>query len=304
MPGMEGDYRRYQDFKRHILVDEMDGVKIITIRRPQLMNALNDDVNSEILQVLKENEKNPSIVGFVITGYGDRAFCAGAEIGRFPEILGNAEAAIQYAKDCSHLLRYLDRCDKPVIAAINGMALGGGFELAIRCHQIVATKKAWFQFPEVTLGILPAIGGLVVPYRRWPHGSAVLHDVVRLGRRLTAEEAQRLGIVKTLAEDYHSLIQAAVDGARGLRGKISRIPDRPVEIAPLKPIQEPMAGNLRLSQEAVGIVTEAIRGGARASSFEAALELGYRAFGEVSCTEAAKEGITAFLEKRTPQFRK
>jgi enoyl-CoA hydratase/3-hydroxyacyl-CoA dehydrogenase len=156
----------------------------------------------------------------------------------------------------------------------------------------------------VTLGILPAIGGLVVPYRRWPQGSAVFHDVLRLGRRLTAEEAQRLGIVNTLAEDYHSLIQAAVDGVREMRGKIPRIPDGPVEIAPLQPIEEPMAGDLRLSQEVVGIISEAIRGGARASSFEAALDLGYRAFGEVSCTEAAREGITAFLAKRAPEFRK
>jgi enoyl-CoA hydratase/3-hydroxyacyl-CoA dehydrogenase len=303
MPGMKGNYRRYQDFKRDILVDQMDGVKIITIRRPQFMNALNDHVNAEILEVLKENETDPSVQGFVITGYGDRSFSAGAEIGRFPEILGNAEDSIQYSRECSHLLRYLDRCEKPVIAAVNGMALGGGFELALRCHEIVATGEAWFQFPEVTLGILPGIGGLVVPYRRWPQGSALFHDMLRLAHRLTARKAKELGIVTTLADDYYALIQVAVDRVKMMKAKIQRIPDDPVDIPALSPIENPTAGKLRLSGEVVEIITQAIQDAARASSFEEALEIGYRAFGRVSCTPAAREGISAFMEKRPPEFR-
>jgi len=303
MPGMEGEYNQYQRFRRSILVDEIDGVKIITIRRPQVMNALNEEVNTEILEVLKENETNPSVHGFVITGYGDRAFSAGAEIGKFPEVLGNREASIQYCRDCSHLLRYLDRCEKPVVAAINGMAIGGGFELAIRCHRIVATKKAWFQFPEVTLGILPGIGGLVVPYRRWPQGSAVFHDMLRVANRLTAKNAQDLAIVASLADDYYSLVQTAVEEVRRMEGAVERIPDAPVKIPDLSVIEDPMAGNLPLSNEVVGIITQAIPSAARASSFEDALEIGYGAFGDVSCTDAAKEGISAFMEKRPPQFK-
>jgi len=303
MPGVEGDFNRYESFRRNILVDEINGVKIITIRRPQFMNALNDEVNTEILEVLKENEANPSVQGFVVTGYGDRAFSAGAEIGRFPEVLGNAEASAQYCRDYSPLLRYLDQCEKPVVAAVNGMALGGGFELAIRCHRIVATRKAWFQFPEVTLGILPGIGGLVVPYRRWPHGSSVFHNMLRLAERLTDQKAEDLGIVSTLADDYYQMIQAAVEQVRKTAGQIRRIPDGPVEISPIEPIESPMAGNLRLSDQVVGIITEEIRSAARASSFEEALEIGYKAFGKVSCTDAAKEGISAFIEKRSPQFK-
>jgi len=268
------------------------------------MNALNDQVNTEILEVLKENEVNPSVQGFVITGYGDRAFSAGAEIGKFPEVLGNAKASIQYCRDCSHLLRYLDRCEKPVVAAINGMALGGGFELAIRCHKIVAIRKAWFQFPEVTLGILPGIGGLVVPYRKWPQGSTVFHQMLRLANRMTAQQAEELGILASVADDYYRLICAAVDEVGEMGGKVQRIPDSPVQIAGLKPIETPMAGNLRLSNEVVGIITEAIRDAAAASSFEEALEIGYRAFGEVSRTDAASEGISAFMEKRSPRFKK
>ncbi len=303
MPGMEQDYRDYQGFKRNILVDDMNGVKIITIRRPQVMNALNEEVNAEILAVMKEEESNPSVRGFVITGYGDRAFSAGAEIGKFPEVLGNSKASAQFCRDSSHLLRYLDGCEKPVVAAINGMALGGGFELAIRCHKIVATSKAWFQFPEVTLGILPGIGGLVVPYRKWPQGSAVFHEMLRLATRLTAQKAKELGIVSTLADDYSSLMEVAVREVREMEKKVERVPDQPVEIPPVAPLKNPMAGNLRLSDRVVGIITDTIRRAAQAPSFEEALEVGYEAFGEVSCTEAAREGISAFLGKRTPEFK-
>jgi enoyl-CoA hydratase/3-hydroxyacyl-CoA dehydrogenase len=303
MPGMERSYDRYQDFPRNILVDEIDNVKIITIRRPQFMNALSDEVNDEILGILTKYEKDASIKGFVITGYGDRAFSAGAEIGRFPEVLGDAEGSIQFCRDCSHLLRYLDRCQKPVVSAVNGLALGGGFELAIRCHEILAVKDAWFQFPEVTLGILPGIGGLVVPYRRWPQGSAVFHSMLRLAERLTAQKARDLGIVTALAEDYPSLIWAAVSRVLGLQGAIERMADQPAQIAPLETIQEPRAGKLPLSRQVIGIITEAIERGAAAQSFEEALEIGYRAFGDVACTEAAREGISAFTEKRTPQFK-
>ena len=304
MPGMVKDYAQYQDFKRNVLVDDLDDIKVITIRRPQVMNALNDEVNAEILEVLKENETNDAVLGFVITGYGVRAFCAGAEIGRFPQVLGDREASIQYSRDCSHLLRYLDRCEKPVVAAVNGMAIGGGFELAIRCHSIVAAREAWFQFPEVTLGILPAIGGLVVPYRRWPQGSTVFHDMLRLANRLTAQEAQDLTIVSCLADDYHGLLTAAIDEVKKMEGRIQRVPDAPVPLPDLSDIQQPMAGRLRLSHEVVSIISKAILDAAQASSFEEALEIGYRAFGDVCCTEAAKEGISAFMEKRSPRFEK
>ncbi len=305
MPGIEGEYSSYQNFKRNILVDEMDGVKIITIRRPQVMNAISDEVNMEILDVLKENESDPSVKGFVITGYGDKAFCAGAEIGKFPQLLGNFEGSVQYSRDCSLLLRYLDSCSKPVVAAVNGMALGGGFELAIRCHKLVAMKTAWFQLPEVTLGIVPGIGGLVVPYRRWPNGSKNFHDMLRQAARLTANDAFDLGIVSALEGDYYSLIQKAVQEVKEMEEKpIPRIADNPVEIASLEPLESPIAGKLPLSNEVVDIINRAIQEAAAKSSFEDALEVGYLASGEVACTESAREGISAFLQKRTPDFKK
>ncbi len=304
-PGMEGSYERYQQFRRHVLVDEIDGVKIITIRRPQALNALSKEVMSEILDALKEFENDPAVKGFVITGYGERAFSAGADIGGFPAVLGNAEAAIRHAEEHSELFLYLDQSSKPVVAAVNGMALGGGFELALRCHKLVGAKHAVLQLPEVTLGILPGIGGMIVPYRRWPQGAAIFHEMIRQARRLGAEEAQQLGIFTALADNYADLIKLAVAEVNNMAGKpVPRIPDAPVKLDPLPPLENPMAGKLRLSDEAVAIITQAIEEGAAADSFAAALAVGYRAFGKIACTEAAKEGISAFLEKRPAEFKK
>ena len=158
----------YQAFNRHILVDDKDGVKVITLRRPQAMNALNDEVADEILDVLKAHADDPAVTGFIITGYGSSAFSAGADIGKFPEMLGDRMASTQYAKDCAKVQVFMDTIEKPVVAAVNGLALGGGLEIAIRCHQIVAVRTARFPLPEITLGILPGIGGCIVPYQNGP----------------------------------------------------------------------------------------------------------------------------------------
>jgi len=174
----------YQDFMRYILVDDLQGVKIITIRRPQAMNALNDELNDEILAVLKQFADDPAVRGFVITGYGTAAFCAGADIGKFPSMLGDPQASAQYARDCARVQIFMDRMEKPVVAAVNGLALGGGLEVAIRCHSMVALENATLQFPEISLGILPGIGGCVVPYRRWPRGAALFHEMICLARPL------------------------------------------------------------------------------------------------------------------------
>lgn len=305
MPGAKSGFSDYQRFNRHILVDEIEDVKVITIRRPHVMNALNNEVNDEILTVMKEDEDNPCVKGFVITGYGPSAFCSGAEIGRFTEMLGDAEVSAQYARDCSKLLLYIDRTDKPVVAAVNGYALGGGFELAMRCHKIVATENVWFQFPEVTLGIVPGIGGLVVPFRKWGKPvSSVFQDAVRFAKRISVKEALDIGLVAKLTHDYVDLIKAAVSEVDNLVGKIERIRDEPVEVGDLKVVENPMAGNLPLSKEVDAIACRALREGAAASSFAEALEIGYKAFGETACTEAAKEGITAFMKKRKPNLRK
>lgn len=301
-PGAEKPLSYYQTFRRHVLADVKDGVKIITIRRPQALNALNDEVNDEILAAMEEDIDNPEITGFVITGYGERAFCAGADIGNFPKMLGDDEASVQYARDCSRLLLYLDTVEKPVVAAINGMALGGGLELAIRCHSMVATRNSYFQFPEITLGILPAIGGCVVPYRKWPKAADTFHEMLRFGKSLNVREAKEIGMVKEICEDYFSMIAQAVEEVNRLQGKVERIPDGKAGIGEILPVENPAAGKLSLSQEAVSILDKTIKECAGADTFREALDIGYNGFGEIACTNAAKEGISAFLERRKPNF--
>jgi enoyl-CoA hydratase / 3-hydroxyacyl-CoA dehydrogenase len=318
-PGMPAPRREpaaYLPAERHVLVDEVDpgsesgagsgsesgagSVVVITLRRPEALNALHDELTDEILAVIRRHEEDPKVSGFVITGYGTKAFCAGADIGRFPSMLGDAQAAAQYARDCSRLLVHLDHARKPVVAALNGMALGGGFELAIRCHALVADRSAWMQLPEVTLGIVPGIGAMVVPYRRWPNAAPVFHGMLTRGDRLKATQAQELGIVAELANGYDDLIARAVARVHALAAGVPTIADAPVAVPPFEP--GGAASAKALSGTVIGIIERAVADAAKAPTLQAALEVGYQAFGAVACTAAAREGITAFSERRAPDF--
>lgn len=301
MPAAKNPVASYQDFKRHVLVDEQDGVKIITLRRPQALNALNDEVNDEVLSVLQQFENDAAVKGFVIVGYGDKAFCAGADIDKFPGVLGDADAAAQYARDCSRLLLHIDSMDKPVVAALNGMALGGGLELALRCHGIVAKRDSWFQFPEVTLGIAPGIGGMTVPYRRWPEAAETFNDMLRRATKLKAGQAHELGIVDALADSYSSLIEAACARVKELPAGKPVVSEKPFSLS-LGKVDAVAANGMPLSNKAIEIITSAIEDGAKADSLSKALDIGYAAFGVSACTAAAKEGITAFTQRRKPDF--
>jgi len=303
-PGANEKFATYQDFKRSVIEDQLEGVKIISIRRPQAMNALTDEIMDEILAILKKYADDPSIKGFVITGYGNAAFSAGADIGRFPTMLGDRDASIQYSKDCARVQLYMDRMDKPVVAAVNGLAFGGGLELAIRCHSIVASGETVFRFPEITLGIAPGIGGCIVPYRKWPKGAKLFHEMICLDRAVTVKEAADIGMVARVTEGYPELIRAAIEEINKLQGNIKRIPDNKVDIPEIPIPDQPVAGRLQLSKEAVSIIAKTIENGAAADSFTDALEIGYKGFGETACTDAAREGISAFMEKRRPEFKK
>ena len=255
--------------------------------------------------MLKKYANDPAVKGFVITGYGNRAFSAGADIGKFPQTLGNKDAAAKYAMDCAEVQLFMDQMQKPVVAAVNGMALGGGFEIALRCHGIVATKNAFFQFPEITLGILPGIGGCIVPYRKWPQGGKLFHEMICVARPINAKEALEIGMVSKLVDDY----PRASSRRRWTRSRTSRArsresPDGKVEIPEFSIPDPPMAGKQVLSREAVSIIVKTIKAGAAAGTFDQALEIGYEGNAEIACTDAAKEGITAFLEKRRPDFKK
>jgi len=301
-PGMNKSFTDYQNFSRYILADDVDGVKIITVRRPQAMNALNDEINNEILAVLKAHINDDSVEGFIITGYGKRAFSAGADIGKFPKMLGDSEASIQYAKDCAGLQCYIDNMTKPVVAALNGMALGGGLEVAIRCHSIVALKDVNIQLPEITLGILPGIGGCVVPYRRWPEGASLFHEMITLGKPINSQMAKEIGMVAEVAKTFPELIEIAVAEVRKHPAMTPSICETSMELPGFSEIENPVNGKLPLSKTAIEVIKNTITAGANADSLAEALEVGYKGFGTIACTKAAREGISAFLERRKPQF--
>jgi enoyl-CoA hydratase/3-hydroxyacyl-CoA dehydrogenase len=294
----------YRSFFRFVLVDDLRDVKVITIRRPEALNALHDELTDEILGVIRQFENDPAVAGFVITGYGPRAFSAGADIGRFPKMLGDAEAAAQYARDCSRLLLHIDRMDKPVVAALNGMALGGGLELALRCHGVVATTNASLQLPEITLGIVPGLGAMVVPYRRWPEAAATFHAMMLRAERVSAKKAHAFGIVDRLSDDYAAMIEGAVERVHALAGHLQAPADGAIAIEPPTPGDAIAFNGQKLSMEVTRILQRAIIEAAAAESFEAALDIGYRAFGVSACTAAAREGIDAFLSRRAADFTK
>lgn len=307
-PGMPMPARAlaaYQPRERHVLVDRVGDVVVVTLRRPEALNALHDEMTDEVLAVIRRHEDDPAIAGFVITGYGLKAFCAGGDVGRFPSLLGDADAAAQYARECSRLLVHLDRARKPVVAALNGAALGGGFELAMRCHAIVADRGARMQLPEVTLGIVPGIGAMVVPYRRWPQAAPVFHRMLARGERLAAAQAHELGVVDALADGFDDLIARAIDRVHALAAApVPRVAERAPPPPPLRSDAAPprSADDRVLSAAVVALIARAVRDAAAAPTLADALEIGYRAFGEVACTAAAREGIEAFLAHRTPDF--
>jgi enoyl-CoA hydratase/carnithine racemase len=294
----------YLDFPRDILVDDKDGVRILTIRRPQAANSLGGGTCDEILAELKKGAADPAVKGFVLTGYGTKAFCAGADIGGFIATMDNRQAGVELARGNSEVLHYMDQMEKPVVAAVNGLAMGGGVELALRCHSLVADEQAFFQLPEITLGILPGMGGAVIPYRKWPHAAETFHGMIAEARRLSVQEAREIGIVARVTSGYIEMIDAAIAEVHRLAAQVPRISDAPVKIAEFKVHDSPMANKLPLSKEALSIVARVINEAAVADSLAAALEINYQGSGDISCIEASKEGVFAFLEKRRPEFRK
>ena len=303
MPMPSHSLEQYADFHRFVLVDRINNVCVITLRRPEALNALHDELNDEILNVIRQHEDDQDVLGFVITGYGVKAFSAGADIGRFPSMLGDAKAAADYSRACSRVLNHLDQMQKPVVAALNGMALGGGLELAIRCHGLIAVRDAWMQFPEITLGIVPGIGAMVVPYRRWPNASTAFHAMLRQAHKLEASQAFELGILDAVVDDHQALLPQAVELVQQLVESPRHIPEQPVSLAALSDIDAESTDGQALSREVLGIMERAIKQAAAAKSLSEALETGYAAFGASACTAAAREGIDAFLERRTPDFR-
>jgi len=252
-----------------IQFETKEGIATLTINRPDKLNALNDAVIEELSEAVAAIETDDSIRGVIVTGAGPKAFVAGADI---------AELATQgplSGKDRSlagqAVLRRLERCGKPVVAAVNGFALGGGCELAMACHFRLASENAKFGQPEVKLGIGPGYGGTVRLPRLVGKGRAL--ELLLTGDMIDAHEAYRIGLVnRVVAAD--ELIPEAEKLLRRILGN--------------GPI-------------AVRLCLEAVETGLDLSVDESSL-LEANHFGLIASTKDMREGMAAFLEKRSAAF--
>ncbi len=252
-----------------LLFEIKDGIALITINRPDKLNALNDQVMAELADVARRLATDDAIRGAILTGAGPKAFVAGADIGDLAKqgpFDGKARALRGQA-----VLRRLETCGKPVIAAVNGFALGGGCELAMACHLRIASENAKFGQPELKLGIAPGYGGT----QRLPRlvGKGVALQLILTGETIDAREAHRIGLVNKVVPSAE-LLAAAEQLVRAI-----------LAMGPLA---------VRLALEAVDQGLE--------MSLDEGLLLEANHFGLLAATRDMKEGLGAFLEKRAPRF--
>lgn len=253
-----------------IQVEQRGAVAIWTINRPDRMNSLSRATLFALGKVAREAVSNDSIRAIVLTGAGEKAFCAGADL-KERQGMSENDIRVQVALYRSEL-GILDRSPKPVIGAINGVAFGGGLELALICDLRVAASHATLALPETTLGIIPGAGGT----QRLPRivGDARAKEMILLGRRLTAQEALAWGLVNRVAP-------AGVNLLDDVLGFI-----------------EPIAQGAPIAQAAA---LEAIDR-AQENTLEVGLELEKVSYDKVLVSEDRREALLAFAEKRKPQF--
>ena len=251
-----------------IIVDTKDHVALITLNRPDAMNALNDRLLRELAEALREAQDNDKVRCIVITG-SDKAFAAGADIKMMAEkSFVDVFQGDLFTAETEEILRVR----KPIIAAVSGYALGGGCELAMMCDFIIASETAKFGQPEINLGVVAGIGGTQRLTRAV--GKAKAMDMNLTGRFMDAEEAERSGLVSRV------------------------VPSK-------KLMEETMSAAQKIAEKSMittMVVKEAVN-----RSFETTLREGLlferRVFHSLFATEDQKEGMSAFLEKREPQFR-
>jgi len=253
----------------NLLYEKRDGIAFITVNRPQVLNALNRQTVEELHRMLLDAREDASVRVLILTGAGEKAFVAGADINELAQQTPvNGKEFSLYGQGVFHLLETLG---KPSICAINGFALGGGCELALSCSIRLASKTAKLGQPEVKLGIIPGYGGSQRMARLCGKGMA--HELCLTGEMITAEEAQRIGLVNHVYEAAELL-----PAAEAMAKKI-------IEKAPL----------------AVKYCMEAIERGVEMPQ-EEGLFLEATLFGLCCATEDMREGTKAFLEKRAAKF--
>jgi enoyl-CoA hydratase len=251
---------------------EVEGkVATITIDRPKALNALDPATISELSAALDQLEESDA-AGAILTGGGEKAFVAGADIKVLSDVR-TADRARGYARQGQAVLGKISACSKPVIACVNGYALGGGLELALACHFRYASERAKLGLPEVTLGLIPGYGGTQRLSRLVGRGIAT--ELILTGEPINAAEALRIGLVNQVFADKAAMVAAATETLQtiGTRGPV-----------------------------AVKLALEALERGLD-GALGAGLEVEADLFGVACSTKDAAEGTTAFLEKRPADFK-
>lgn len=253
----------------NILVDQAESIAVVTINRPSKLNALNKATLNELHQAFSELDANPMVRAIILTGSGEKAFVAGADIAEFADF--SVEQGRELAAQGQALVfDFIETRTTPVIAAVNGFALGGGLELAMACHFRIAADNAKMGLPEVTLGVIPGYGGT----QRLPQlvGKGRALELILTANMLTAQEALACGLVNHVVTQEELL-----PFAQSLAAKI-------VKNSPVAMAHAIQAVNTYYNKDKDGFAQE------------------IDSFGTCFGTADFKEGTTAFLEKRKPEF--
>jgi enoyl-CoA hydratase len=252
-----------------LLVNNDGGVRTITINRPDKLNALNRQVIAELHVAFGQAAQDDAVRAVILTGAGEKAFVAGADIG---EMAGMTPVQLrEFSRQGQALMTRIERLGKPVIAAINGFALGGGFELAMGCHLRLAADTAKIGQPEVRLGLIPGFGGTQRLLRLAGRGAAL--ELCLTGDPVDAQRACQLGLVNRVV------------AAAELAGEAATLAGRLAALAP---------------QALRGVIDAIAFGGENA--LDQGLEYETQLFAVLASTEDMREGTSAFLEKRKPAF--
>jgi len=251
-------------------LDIASNILIITINREANLNALNHQTLGELKETIQSALDDSDMRGIIITGAGEKAFVAGAdinELAQLTEVNGR-----KFAESGQEIFEMIERANKPIIAAVNGFALGGGCELAMACHIRIATTNAKFGQPEVNLGVIPGYGGTQRMTQIVGKGKAL--ELMMTGDMVDAQEAFRIGLINYIVKDKEALLT-----------KANELMDKIKQKAPL----------------AIGLVIDCVN--AVFTSGENGYQTEANGFSRCCATEDFKEGTKAFLEKRKPEFK-
>jgi enoyl-CoA hydratase len=253
-----------------LTLDTADRIATITVNRPDKMNALNDATMIELRRAVDQARDDASVAGIIVTGAG-RAFVAGADIAELRA--KSPREALELARRGQETFLRIETAPKPVVAAVNGFALGGGCELAMACHVRVASEGARFGQPEVKLGVIPGYGGTQRLARLIGRGRAL--QLLMTGEMIDAAEGYRIGLVNRVVPAGESVVDVARAVLR------SMLVNAPLALA-----------------ECIAVVNRGVE-----MPLDESLALEADAFGRLTGSDDAREGTSAFLEKRAPAFR-